>query len=112
MPVIARAASSRSAAMLPSSATPFWSAMNGSRTQRCTNNLPLDGRRYDQARHTVSASLALLHRAQVRGDRGGNRARPVCRLLDRLMEFQRHHIVFGVIALVVAAALAANYYLW
>jgi len=28
------------------------------------------------------------------------------------MEFQRHHIVFGVIALVVAAALAANYYLW
>jgi hypothetical protein len=29
-----------------------------------------------------------------------------------LMEFQRHHIVFGVIALVVAAALAANYYLW
>jgi len=28
------------------------------------------------------------------------------------MEFQRHHIVFGVIALVVAVALAANYYLW
>jgi len=28
------------------------------------------------------------------------------------MEFQSHHIVFGVIALVVAAALAANYYLW
>jgi hypothetical protein len=29
-----------------------------------------------------------------------------------VMEFQRHHIVFGVIALVVAVALAANYYLW
>jgi len=28
------------------------------------------------------------------------------------MEFQRHHIVFGLIALVVAVALAANYYLW
>jgi len=28
------------------------------------------------------------------------------------MEFQRHHIVLGVIALIVAAALAANYYLW
>jgi len=28
------------------------------------------------------------------------------------MEFQRHHIVFGVIALVVAVALAVNYYLW
>jgi len=28
------------------------------------------------------------------------------------MEFQRHHIVFGVIALLVAVALAANYYLW
>jgi hypothetical protein len=29
-----------------------------------------------------------------------------------MMEFQRHHIVFGLIALVVAVALAANYYLW
>jgi len=28
------------------------------------------------------------------------------------MEFRRHHIVLGVIALVVAVALAANYYLW
>jgi len=28
------------------------------------------------------------------------------------MELQRHHIVLGVIALVVAVALAANYYLW
>jgi len=28
------------------------------------------------------------------------------------MEFQRHHIVLGVIAIVVAVALAANYYLW
>ena len=65
-----------------------------------------------QQRNTVSASLALLHRAQVRGDRGGDRTRTLYRLPDRLMEFQRHHIVFGVIALVVAAALAANYYLW
>jgi hypothetical protein len=29
-----------------------------------------------------------------------------------VMEFQRHHIVFGAIALVVAMALTANYYLW
>jgi hypothetical protein len=29
-----------------------------------------------------------------------------------VMEFQRHHIVLGVIAIVVAVALAANYYLW
>jgi hypothetical protein len=28
------------------------------------------------------------------------------------MEFRRHHIVLGVIALIVAVALAANYYLW
>jgi len=28
------------------------------------------------------------------------------------MEFQRHHIVLGVIAIIVAVALAANYYLW
>jgi len=28
------------------------------------------------------------------------------------MELQRHHIVFGVIAVLVAVALAANYYLW
>jgi len=28
------------------------------------------------------------------------------------MEFRRHHIVLGVIAIVVAVALAANYYLW
>jgi hypothetical protein len=29
-----------------------------------------------------------------------------------VMEFQRHHIVLGVIAIIVAVALAANYYLW
>jgi hypothetical protein len=29
-----------------------------------------------------------------------------------VMELQRHHIVFAVVALVVAVALAANYYLW
>jgi len=28
------------------------------------------------------------------------------------MELRRHHIVLGVIAVVVAVALAANYYLW
>jgi len=28
------------------------------------------------------------------------------------MEFQRHHIVLAAIALVVAVAVAANYYLW
>jgi len=28
------------------------------------------------------------------------------------MELQRHHIVFGVIAILVAVALAANYYMW
>jgi len=28
------------------------------------------------------------------------------------MELQRHHIVFGVIDILVAVALAANYYLW
>jgi len=28
------------------------------------------------------------------------------------MELQRHHIVFGVTAILVAVALAANYYLW
>jgi len=28
------------------------------------------------------------------------------------MEIRRHHIVLAVIALVVAIALAANYYLW
>jgi len=28
------------------------------------------------------------------------------------MEFQRHHIVLAVIALIVVVALAANYYLW
>jgi len=28
------------------------------------------------------------------------------------MEFQRHHIVLAVIAVLVAVALAANYYLW
>jgi len=28
------------------------------------------------------------------------------------MELQRHHIVFGGIAILVAVALAANYYLW
>jgi hypothetical protein len=29
-----------------------------------------------------------------------------------VMEFRRHHIALGVIALMVAVALAANYYLW
>jgi hypothetical protein len=29
-----------------------------------------------------------------------------------VMEFRRHHIVLGVITLIVAVALAANYYLW
>jgi hypothetical protein len=29
-----------------------------------------------------------------------------------MMELQRHHIVFAVVALLVAVALAANYYLW
>jgi hypothetical protein len=29
-----------------------------------------------------------------------------------MMELQRHHIVFAFVALLVAAALAANYYLW
>jgi len=28
------------------------------------------------------------------------------------MELQRHHIIFGIIALLVAVALAANHYLW
>jgi len=28
------------------------------------------------------------------------------------MEFQRHHIVLALIAVLVAVALAANYYLW
>jgi len=28
------------------------------------------------------------------------------------MEFQRHHIILAVIALIVAIAVAANYYLW
>jgi len=28
------------------------------------------------------------------------------------MEFRRHHIALDVIALIVAVALAANYYLW
>jgi hypothetical protein len=29
-----------------------------------------------------------------------------------VMEFQRHHIMLAAIALLVAAAVAANYYLW
>jgi hypothetical protein len=29
-----------------------------------------------------------------------------------LMEIRRHHIVLAVVALIVAIALAANYYLW
>jgi hypothetical protein len=29
-----------------------------------------------------------------------------------VMELQRHHIVFAAVALLVAVALAANYYLW
>jgi len=28
------------------------------------------------------------------------------------MELQRHHIIFGVIAILAAIALAANHYLW
>jgi len=28
------------------------------------------------------------------------------------MELQRHHVMFGAIAVLVALALAANYYLW
>jgi len=28
------------------------------------------------------------------------------------MELRRHHIVLGVIAIIVAIAVAANYYLW
>ena len=37
--------------------------------------------------------------------------RALCRL-PVAYGIQRHHIVIGVIALVVAVALAANYYLW
>ena len=33
-------------------------------------------------------------------------------LSDVLMELRRHHIVVAAVAIVVAVALAANYYLW
>src|ERR1039458_3131491 len=80
MPATARAAFSRSGARSPSSATPFSSAMNGSPTPRCTNNLPPNGRPHDQARHAVPTPLALLHRAQIRGDRRRGAARLLCRV--------------------------------
>src|SRR5215813_10945194 len=77
MRAIAHADSSKSAAMSRNNAIPFRSAMNGSPTRRCKSISPQNGRPHDQARHAVSASLALLHRAQIR--------RAGCRSFDRTL---------------------------
>src|SRR5215813_10597870 len=77
MRAIAHADSSKSAAMSRNNAIPFRSAMNGSPTRRCKSISPQNGRPHDQARHAFSASLALLHRAQIR--------RAGCRSFDRAL---------------------------
>ena len=65
-------------------------------------------------------------RAEIRGDRGCGRGRPLHGLsaLFRLRQDQKHmaretflgmrthHIAIALIAILVAVALAANYYLW
>src|SRR5674476_663685 len=77
MPAIPRVAFSKSVAISPSSAIRFPSVTNGSPIPRCTNSSPPNGRLHDKARHAVSAPLALLHRAQIRGARRRDPARAV-----------------------------------
>src|SRR6476646_1078724 len=78
MRATARAVSSRSAAISPSSAIRFQSATNGSPIRPCTSNLPLNGRLHDQTRHAVPATLALLHCAQIRRTRRRRACRTLC----------------------------------
>src|SRR4030095_6460098 len=80
MRAIARAVSLKSAATLLNNEIPFPLEMNGSPTRRCTSSLPPNGRFYDQTRHAVSASLAVLHRAQIWGAGRRHLDCPVCRL--------------------------------
>src|SRR5215510_2239650 len=113
MQVTARAAFSKSGVISPSNGIPFQLAMSGSPIPRCKSNLLQNGRAHDQTRYPISAPLALLHRAQIRGAcrRRGDRA--LCRLpLDLRTLMKRHHVLMGAIAIVIAIALISNYYLW
>ena len=113
MRATARAAFSKSGATSPSSGIQFRLATSGSPTPRCKSNLPLNGRLHDQTRHAFSASLALLHRAQIRSARCRCGDRALCRLpVDLRTSMKRHHVMMGVIAIVIAIALLSNYYLW
>src|SRR4029079_14958829 len=81
MPATAHVDFSEKEAMSPSSATLFPLATSGSPTPRGKNSSPLNGRLHDQTRHAVPASLALLHRAQIRGARCRCGDRALCNLL-------------------------------
>src|SRR5262245_46163173 len=74
------AASLKSAATLLNNEIPFPLEMNGSPIRRCTSSLPPKGRFHDQTRHAVSASLAVLHRAQSWVTGRHLLACPLCRL--------------------------------
>src|SRR5262245_17395694 len=80
MRATAHAASLKSAATLLNNEIPFPLEMNGSPIRRCTSSLPPKGRFHDQTRHAVSASLAVLHRAQIWGTGRRRPDCPVCRL--------------------------------
>src|SRR5262245_57228278 len=113
MQVTARAAFSKSEATSPSNGIRFQSATSGSPIPRYKSNLLQNGRVHDQTRYPISAPLALLHRAQIRGAccRGGDRAL-CCLPLDIRTLMKRHHVLMGAIAIVIAIALVSNYYLW
>src|SRR5512143_1206089 len=78
--------------MSPSSATLFRLATSGSPTPRCTSNSPPNGRLHDQARHAVSAPLALLHRAQIRRARRRRHNRALRRLPVHVMAKERLYL--------------------
>lgn len=73
-------------------------------------------------RHAVSAPLALLSGAQIRPDRRRGRDHGIYRLPalrglkkmahDTFLGLRTHHVVIALIAIVIAIALASNYYLW
>src|SRR5262245_9767710 len=113
MQVTAPAAFSKSGATSPSNGIPFQSAMSGWLIPRCTSNLLQNGRVHDQTRYPISTPLALLHRPQIRGAccRCGDRA--LCGLPpDLRAPMKRHHVLMGLVAIVIAIALVSNYYLW
>src|SRR4029079_8566562 len=113
MPAIVRAAFSKSGATPPSNGIQFRLATSGSPKPPCNTTSRLKGRLHDKTRHAVPASLALLHRAQIRGARCRRGDRALCRLpVDVRAPMKRHHVLMGAIAIVIAIALLSNYYLW